>query len=123
MGERPPGVEWPVPETRRVLALTKKLRLNRTVQGTIHGRTVELSEDSGLVEGQAVEVQIKPVESSADHAELQEVCDRIAKGIPFKKEERQKAAAEIDRRREANAKRLGIQNVAVDIVRAMRDSR
>jgi hypothetical protein len=56
-------------------------------------------------------------------AEMQEACDRIAKGIPFTKEEREKAAAEIDRLREENAKRFGIQNVAVDIVREMRDSR
>jgi hypothetical protein len=56
-------------------------------------------------------------------AEMQEACDRIAKGIPFTKEEREKAAAEIDRLREENAKRFGIQNVAVDIVRQMRDSR
>jgi hypothetical protein len=97
--------------------------MTRTIQGTIHGRTIELSEDLGLIDGQTVEVQIKTLESSADRTELQEVCDRIAKGIPFTKEERQKAAAEIGRRREENAKRFGVQNVAVDIVRAMRDSR
>jgi hypothetical protein len=56
-------------------------------------------------------------------AELQQACDRVAKGIPFSKEERQEAARRIDRRREENAERLGIQNVAVDLVRESRDSR
>ena len=55
-------------------------------------------------------------------AKLQEVCDRIAKGIPFTIEEKEQAAAEIDRIREANAKRIGVQNVAVDLVREMRNS-
>ena len=56
-------------------------------------------------------------------AELQQACERVAKRIPYSKEERQEAARRIDRRREENAKRLGIQNVAVDLVRASRDSR
>jgi hypothetical protein len=56
-------------------------------------------------------------------AELQQACNRVAKGIPFSKEERMEAARRIDRRREENAKRLGIQNVAVDLVRESRASR
>ena len=55
-------------------------------------------------------------------ASIQEKCDRIAKGIPFTREEKDRAAAEIDRIREENAKRIGIQNVAVDLVREMRNS-
>ena len=55
-------------------------------------------------------------------ARMREACERIAKGIPFTKEEKDQAAAEIDRIREANAKRIGIQNIAVDLVREMRNS-
>jgi len=53
---------------------------------------------------------------------MQDACDRISKGIPISPEERKAAAARIDEMREANAKRLGIQNVAVDLVRQSRDS-
>ena len=55
-------------------------------------------------------------------AKMQEACNRIAQGIPFTREEKDQAAAEIDRIREANAKRIGVQNIAVDIVREMRNS-
>ena len=60
--------------------------------------------------------------TSHNMRDVQEVCDRIAKGIPFTGEEKDQAAAEIDRIREANAKRIGIQNIAVDVVREMRNS-
>jgi hypothetical protein len=56
-------------------------------------------------------------------AKMQEVCDRLVNGPPFTQEERKKAAAEIDRMREENLKRFGVQNVAVDLVRESRDSR
>ncbi|GEM_PF-2048434 len=55
-------------------------------------------------------------------ARMQEACDRIAQGIPFTREEKDQAAAEIDRIREANAKRIGVQNIAVDLVREIRNS-
>ena len=48
------------------------------------------------------------------------VIDRLKAGIPFTKEEQAEAAAEIDRMREANAKRLGVQDVTLDIIREMR---
>ncbi len=35
--------------------------MTRTIQGTIHGRTIELNEDLGLAEGQQVEVQVRVV--------------------------------------------------------------
>jgi hypothetical protein len=35
--------------------------MTRTVQGTMHGSTIELAEDVGLSEGQAVEVIIRPL--------------------------------------------------------------
>jgi hypothetical protein len=50
------------------------------------------------------------------------MCNRIAKGISFTRKEKDKAAAEIDRMREANAKRFGSWNIAVDLVRKMRNS-
>jgi hypothetical protein len=55
-------------------------------------------------------------------ARMQEACDRVSKGIPISREERKAAAARIDRMREENAERFGIQNVAVDLVRQSRDS-
>jgi hypothetical protein len=56
-------------------------------------------------------------------AEMQEACDRIAKGIFPTMEERKAAAAEIDRMREANAKLFGVQDVTLDAVRQSRNSR
>lgn len=55
-------------------------------------------------------------------AKLQEACDRVGRGERISQEERQAAAARIDKRREENAKILGIQEVAVDLVRQSRDS-
>ena len=56
-------------------------------------------------------------------AKLQEACDRVARGEKISQEERKAAAARIDKMREENAKILGIQEVAVDLVRQSRDSR
>jgi len=53
-------------------------------------------------------------------AEMQEACDRIAKGVLPTMEERRAAAARIDRMREENAKQFGIQNVTLDAVRKSR---
>ncbi len=53
---------------------------------------------------------------------MQEACDRIAKGVPFTKREREQAAAEIARIREENARIFGVQNVVVDAVRQARSS-
>jgi hypothetical protein len=55
-------------------------------------------------------------------AEIQEACDRIAKGILPKMAERRAAAAKIDRMREENAKLFGIQDVTLDAVRESRNS-
>jgi hypothetical protein len=54
-------------------------------------------------------------------AEMQEACDRIAKGIFPTKEERQAAAARIDRMREENTTLFGIQDVTLDAVRESRN--
>lgn len=35
--------------------------MNKTIHGTIHGRTIELTEDLGLAEGQTVEVSVRTV--------------------------------------------------------------
>jgi hypothetical protein len=53
-------------------------------------------------------------------AELQRVCDRIARGILPTMEERRTAAAQVDRMREANARLFGIQAITLDAVRASR---
>jgi hypothetical protein len=55
-------------------------------------------------------------------AEMQEACDRIAKGILPTMEERKAAAANIDRMRDENAKIFGIQDVTLDAVRTSRSS-
>jgi hypothetical protein len=53
-------------------------------------------------------------------AEMQEACKRITSGIPFTKEEKDRAAAEIDRMREENAKLFGVEDVTLDILRQIR---
>jgi hypothetical protein len=55
-------------------------------------------------------------------AKMQEACERIAKGVMPTLEERKAATAAIDRMREENAKRFGIQNVAVELLRQARGS-
>jgi hypothetical protein len=55
-------------------------------------------------------------------SELQEACDRIAKGILPTIEDRKAAAARVDRMREENARRFGIQDVTLDAVRESRSS-
>jgi hypothetical protein len=55
-------------------------------------------------------------------AEMQEACDRIARGILPTMTDRQAAAAQIDRMRQENAKLFGIQDVTLDAVRASRSS-
>ena len=56
-------------------------------------------------------------------AEMQEACDRIAKGILPTMEERKAAAARIDQMREENARVFGIQDVTLDAVRQSRSTR
>lgn len=36
--------------------------MTKTLHGKVHGRTIELDEDPGVAEGQAVELQLKFVE-------------------------------------------------------------
>jgi hypothetical protein len=57
------------------------------------------------------------------NAEIQAACDRIAKGILPTIEERKGAAAQIDRMREEDAKRFGIQDVTLDAVHQSRNRR
>ena len=54
-------------------------------------------------------------------AQLQEACERLAKGIPFSDEEKAEAAARMDRLREENRRLFGEQNIAVDLIRETRD--
>ena len=39
--------------------------MTNTLQGKVHGRTIELNEELGLAEGQQVEVQVKVFRSRA----------------------------------------------------------
>lgn len=55
-------------------------------------------------------------------AELQEAADKLARG-ERDIEAAKKAAEEMDRMREANRLRFGVQDIGVDIIREMRDSR
>jgi hypothetical protein len=55
-------------------------------------------------------------------AELQEACDKLARG-ELDIEAAKAAACEMDRMREENLKKFGIQNIAVDLIREARDSR
>lgn len=55
-------------------------------------------------------------------AEMQEACERIAKGILPTMQNRKAAAAQIDRMREENARLFGIQDATLDAVRASRNS-
>lgn len=53
--------------------------------------------------------------------EMQQACERIAKGILPTMDERKIAAARIDRMREENAKRFGTQDVTLQAVRESRN--
>ena len=53
-------------------------------------------------------------------AQLQQACDRIAKGILPTMDDRKAAAARIDLMREENARLFGIQDVTLDAVRESR---
>jgi hypothetical protein len=55
-------------------------------------------------------------------AKLQEVLDKVSKGILFTPEEKESALARMDRMREANRQRFGETNVAVELVRQGRDN-
>lgn len=55
-------------------------------------------------------------------ANLQEVLDKVSKGIPFTLEEKDAALARMDRLREANRQRSGEMNIAVQLVRQGRDN-
>jgi hypothetical protein len=65
--------------------------MSKTIHGTIHGKTIELDEDPGALEGQEVEVQVTMIPPSAtwgegirrsaggwaDYPEMDAVMDRI----------------------------------------------
>ena len=55
-------------------------------------------------------------------AELLEALERLSKGIRDP-EAAKKSREQMDRMREANRQRFGVQNIGVDIIREMRDSR
>ena len=43
--------------------------MTRVLHGVVHGKTIEVTEDLGLVDGQAVELIVTPARSSGPHAE------------------------------------------------------
>jgi hypothetical protein len=55
-------------------------------------------------------------------AKLQAAADRLASGERDPEEAKQ-SALRMDRMREENRRRFGVQNIGVDIIRQMRDSR
>lgn len=60
---------------------------------------------------------------SAPRRELQEACDRLAKGIAFTRDEQDAAMKRIERIRETIRQTHGIQDVAVDLIREGREGR
>lgn len=56
-------------------------------------------------------------------AELQDVCDRVAEGVQTTTNEKRASLASLNELRERIRQRIGVQNVAVDLVRQSRDSR
>jgi hypothetical protein len=52
----------------------------KTVKGVIHGNVIELSEATGLPEGQEVTVTVQPVGPKRDDAEAFEALKRAAGG-------------------------------------------
>jgi hypothetical protein len=64
-----------------------------------------------------------PTETAANPwDELQSALDRVAQGVSDPEAARQ-SRERMDHLREANRQRLGEQNIAVDLIRAARDSR
>jgi hypothetical protein len=55
-------------------------------------------------------------------AKLQAAADRLARGERDPEQAKQ-SALRMDRMREENRRRFGVQNIGVDIIRQMRDSR
>lgn len=55
-------------------------------------------------------------------SQMQEACDRIAKGVLPTIEQRKAARERINRRREANARIFGIQDVTLAAVREARNN-
>ena len=65
--------------------------MNKTIHGRVHGKTIELDEDLGVADGQAVELQVKVVPPDrpwgegilrsaggwADYPEMDAIMERI----------------------------------------------
>ena len=39
--------------------------VNKTLQGRVHGKTIEIDEDLGIAEGQQVEIQVKVITTNS----------------------------------------------------------
>lgn len=55
-------------------------------------------------------------------AELQDLCDQVAKSVQTSSQEKLEAIASLNEMREKIRKRIGVQNIAADLVRQSRDS-
>lgn len=67
--------------------------MSKTVQGVVHGRTIELENDLGIADGQQVELQVRPIQAKApwgegirrsaggwaDHPEMDAIMETIHK--------------------------------------------
>ncbi|MBW3599340.1 MAG: hypothetical protein KY475_18985 [Planctomycetes bacterium] len=75
----------------------RKLQMLKTVAGTVRGKTIELAEDLGIPEGQAVEVTVQIAASQPVSGEGIRRSAGIASDVP----EFEEALAEIQRDRSA----------------------
>lgn len=64
----------------------------------------------------------KPGIEPALKAQMEQLCDRIAKGIFPSMEERRASAARMDRLREENTRLFGVQDVTLNAVRESRNN-
>ena len=61
--------DWQSASTCRISLNDGDSFMNETLRGVIHGRTIDLTEDPGLVDGQQVEIIIKAVTRPAQWGE------------------------------------------------------
>jgi hypothetical protein len=74
--------------------------MTRTLQGVVHGRTIELQEDLGVAEGQTVEVQIKVVPVTAKWGDGLQRCAGALANEWTAEDDRILAAIHEDRKRD-----------------------
>jgi hypothetical protein len=75
--------------------------MTKTLQGVVHGRTIELHEDLGVAEGQTVEVQITLVPATAQWGDGLRRCAGALANEWTAEDDRILAAIHQDRKRDA----------------------